>query len=372
MASAKPPKQRTAGKRAAVGVWKVIQTVTAGLQGEHLEGLGYLDRVQEDELGPPPAVAKAEDPLTFHAEAIPHCLPIQLRQIAAAAFPGGSGAAAAKALLRLGGAASVEEYLNRVWCTALCVAWLEDQEHSFQKDLVNELTIVDAASAWLKAQEGANPAIAEAMPVVREKAKYRVAIWFIVQDERISRARRATNTFRFHLNNLLMRLTAFVGHALRIRHELLSAFFGPLLFEGLRKWQRWVLVVTCVLVAFVIEVWFYWNRGTLCCAEIRAILQCPGTFLDPCRRARAAGVCRITPPPPLAALRHRSLSACRLARAFIVPAGSHGGFSSPDFARRREFQGDCADLEEQFKDLLAELTGSKEEYVCHQARARVG
>lgn len=277
MASAKRPKERSNTARACIGLWKIIQTISASMQGEHLEGLGTLARVKEDEVGAPPAAADhAEDPLAFHAEAIPYTLPLELRGIAASPEEA--------AALDLGGADSVGDYLNRVWTTALCVAWLEDQSYCWQSDPVEEVTIVDKGTAWLLQQAERNKAVGRVLKAVEEKARYRVAVWFIVQDERITRVRRATMTFKFHTSNLLMRMTAFVGHALRIKHEFISCFFGPLLFEGFRKWQRWVLVFTCIMVAFVIEVWFYWNKGTLCCAEIRAILECEGTYLDPCRR----------------------------------------------------------------------------------------
>lgn len=307
-----PPKRRSTAKKALIGIWKVLQTVVVFITsgGDDVDGLGNLTRLKEDEHGPPPKVANDDCPLTFHPEAIEYTQPKELRALLEDR----------DRIVDTQGAETVEKYFIRIWTTALALRVLEGLEVSWLCDGDEELTIVDFAQAWLDAQVEANPFLADAMPVVLEKAAYRVAVWEIVQDERITPVRVATNLFKFHVVELVQRFAAFVAHALRIRHETVSAFIGPLLFEGFRKWQRWVLISTFLLLAMVIEVWFYQNKGFNCCIEVRSILN-DGTD-----------------------------NACPVY-----------DFAAPCL----EYVGDCGDLPDQFNDIIVEKI-KMDEYVCNQ------
>lgn len=253
MASLQPPETKAFARVGLAGAFKAFQTafdvLMSGGEGD-LTGVGPLMVLtKEDARGlAPPAVADPErmdDPLSFHKEAIEYALPIELRSLAENP----------EAELSLGGAPDSLTWALRVWTTTLALLFLEDHEMSWQSDIDEELTIVDFAQAWLDGQQEANPALRAAMPKVLEKAKRRLAVWRIVQDERITAVRWSCMGLKFTLPNLFLRSAAFVGHAVRIRHEFVSSVLGPIIFEGFRKWQRWVLVWSFLLMALTVEVW---------------------------------------------------------------------------------------------------------------------
>lgn len=258
MASLHAPSVKGFARVGLVGAWKAVQTALdvflSGGEGD-LTGVGPLMKVtEEDTRGvAPPSVAAPErldDPLSFHDEAIRYTLPLELRKFVESSA----------GRLELGGAADERAYAERLWCTALCVKMLEDHEVCWQRDCEDELTIVDFATGWLESQMRANAGLREVMEAVDVKAKHRLALWRIVQDERITAVRWNNMSLTFTGSHLFLRCAAFVGHAVRIRHEFVSAILGPLMFEGFRKWQRWCLVWSFLLMALTIEVW---------CAEIR-------------------------------------------------------------------------------------------------------
>lgn len=253
MASLHPPNERGFARVGLIGAWKVLQTaldvVLSGGEGD-ITGTGPLIKVTEEDtrgVPPPPVDApeRVDDPLTFHKEAIEWTVPLELRGVVEAHGHE----------MDLGGAADAHAYGARVWCTLLCMTMLEDHEVCWQTDCDEELTIVDFAHGFLERQLRNNPQLRGVWSAVRQKAAHRLRLWKIVQDDRISAVRWDAMGFKFSLQNMVLRCAAFVGHAVRIRHEFLSAIIGPLLFEGFRKWQRWCLVWTTLLLALVIEVW---------------------------------------------------------------------------------------------------------------------
>ena len=87
--------------------------------------------------------------------------------------------------------------------------------------------------------------------------------------------------------------------------------------------ERHACLTECDLVA---TVWFYYSKSLNCCIEIRGLLD----TLD-----GVSGFC----PPAI----------------FAAPC--------------REFTGNCADTEEQFRSLPPDQGGLPEDYECHQVRS---
>jgi len=73
--------------------------------------------------------------------------------------------------------------------------------------------------------------------------------------------------------------------------------------------------VTTILSVFVVDVWFFYSKSLNCCTEIRLLLGCDPSFLQPCR----------------------------------------------------DFVGNCADLQAQFSAVQDALP---DDYECHQVQAR--
>jgi hypothetical protein len=62
-----------------------------------------------------------------------------------------------------------------------------------------------------------------------------------------------------------------------------SIFLAPSQ-EGVRRWQRWMLLTTGVMGAFTLEVFFYQLKARSCCTALRELLGCDGAdFTAPCR-----------------------------------------------------------------------------------------
>ena len=84
------------------------------------------------------------------------------------------------------------------------------------------------------------------------------------------------------------------------------------------------VLVTMVMTLLVVDIWFYYSKSLNCCKDIRAQLD-----------RDSPGIC-----PP-------------------------NDFSAPC----REFVGNCADTEEQFRSLPPDQGGLPEDYECHQVRS---
>ena len=153
--------------------------------------------------------------------------------------------------------------------------------------------VLDLAQEYLDAQFAAHgEELALARPALEDSARYWCRRWLKVQSERIS-ALRWFCVFDVSFQgtkykNYFYRFAALAGNALRTSHETVSAFTGPLMFDGLHKWQVWIILMTVLLMALTIEVWFYWSKSTNCCSEIRGILGCD--------EARAALPLSLSPP----------------------------------------------------------------------------
>lgn len=65
-------------------------------------------------------------------------------------------------------------------------------------------------------------------------------------------------------------------------HETLSAVLSAG-GQGLRRWQRALVVCALFIGMLTVDCWLWWNRASLCCAEMRDVLGCGADPAQPCR-----------------------------------------------------------------------------------------
>jgi hypothetical protein len=212
-------------------------------------------------------VSVRDDPLHFSYDAVAASMPHALRGVTA---PGAGGV--------------------RVWTTLLCVTLAESLDSCWivnglaSKDTGEpEVTLVDLAERWLAAAAGRDAALAAALPHARAKAAQMTREWFLRQEERVGKLREHEVAAEFHLSSQLQRLTRDVVKAVQTKHETFSIFLAPSQ-EGVRRWQRWMLLSTGVMGAFTLEVFFYQLKARTCCTQLRQLLGCDGAHFEaPCR-----------------------------------------------------------------------------------------
>ena len=70
-------------------------------------------------------------------------------------------------------------------------------------------------------------------------------------------------------------------------HDTLSVFISDVL--DMERWQTFMIMLTLLLTSLLIQIWFYSSKSTVCCAEIRDMLDdgsgtvCPVLSTLPCR-----------------------------------------------------------------------------------------
>ena len=85
-------------------------------------------------------------------------------------------------------------------------------------------------------------------------------------------------------------LTVAAGNVVRSvvnDHDTISCFVSDVL--DLERWQSLMILFTLLLCALLIQIWFYSSQSTICCAQLRAMLDdgsgavCPPDPTLPCR-----------------------------------------------------------------------------------------
>jgi hypothetical protein len=211
-----------------------------------------------------PAPATSDDPLAFSLEGVTASVPRALR--AATAAPPG-----------------------RIWATLLCCALADTLESSWivngdaSKEMEeDEVTIIDLAEGWLAEMASRDAILAAALPRARAKAARMTREWALQQEERVAALRQHELAGDYHAAAQLQRLAGDVAKALQTRHETFATFLAPPC-DGLQRWQKWMLMLTALIGALTVEVWFFQRKGATCCAELRALLGCPGALGSACR-----------------------------------------------------------------------------------------
>ena len=167
--------------------------------------------------------------------------------------------------------------VSRVWATLLAMVALEELEicwlASEEEDPV-ERTVVDSADGYLRAQAELHPALDEMLRTgqLQLAARRTRARWVRLMEAKISAVRTADVTVGNRVIEYSERASARVVLSMMTEHEQFSTFLDEA--AGLMRWQRWMILMTLVIAALLVSIWFYQSRGAQCCAEIRAILNC--------------------------------------------------------------------------------------------------
>lgn len=244
---------------------------------------------------------EAACPITgFDWEAIAWSMPPALGHIAAQhARSSGASRAPAPATSPLSGGGSTggggsaappppaSEYGLRIWTTQLCVCALLSMDESWlmdeHDDSFKNPTIVDVAQEWLARQAQGSAALAQAMAASMRSAQDTVSLWGYQQ----LLSAEATRQFEKKANrwfalNEFTRLCGKLLVSLFRDHDTMAAFTAAPA-DPLKRYQRVIVLFSTLLVGLATNVWLFWNRSTLCCAEARALLACDPDFTTPCR-----------------------------------------------------------------------------------------
>ena len=199
-------------------------------------------------------------------------------------------------------------------------------------------TIVDKGRGYLERLARTDDRLRGVMPLALDRARYLVVEWGREQTWRIGQLRNAE--IRHNAKNYAHNtLTVAGGNVLKSiidEHDTLSCFLSDCL--EMERYQSLMLMMTLLLCALLIQIWFYSSQSAVCCAQMRAMLDdgsgtvCPPDASAPCRgftgvlaRRRSEGyrvdgselLCALYPPP-----RRR-----RLLRPAGAVQGRAGGYS---------------------------------------------
>ena len=200
---------------------------------------------------------RADDPVQFSQAAMAAALPASLAVLACDGVP-----------------------VSRIWATLLAMVSLEELEICWlASDEVDpqEHTVVDSADAYLRCQAELHPALDELLRTghLHWAARQARARWVRLMEAKISAVRKADVTVGHRAIEYTERASARVVLSLMTEHDQFSTFLDET--AGLMRWQRWMILMTLVIAALLVSIWFYQSRGAQCCAEIRAILNCEST-----------------------------------------------------------------------------------------------
>ena len=197
---------------------------------------------------------RSDDPMHFSQAAMAAAMPHSLAALAPAGLP-----------------------VSRIWATLLASVTLEELEicwlASDEEEPV-ESTVVDHADAYLRSQAELHPALDELLRTgqLHWAARQARARWVRLMEAKITAVRKADVTVGNRVIEYTERASARVVLSLMTEHEQFSTFLDET--AGLMRWQRWMILMTLVIAALLVSIWFYQSRGAQCCAEIRAILDC--------------------------------------------------------------------------------------------------
>ena len=184
-------------------------------------------------------------------------------------------------------------------------------------------TLVDAGYAFLDEQAAADRRVRKllASGMLQELADKSLRAWGRIQAANVEALRETDVITRYTALNHLQRGSARVVRSLMIDHGTFATFLDTSGY--MMRWQRFMIIVTLVLSTLLTSIWFYSSRGAQCCAELRMLLDAGagGVLLDD-------GTCAPPGSPPDA-----------------------GGGCPPGVGPCLGYDGDCADLPDQFFDL---------------------
>ena len=194
----------------------------------------------------PEALARTDDPLTFHHRAFARRMPPQLAQIADG---------------------------DRVWATLLGMTYAERSSCSMLVDEEEEDTIVDAARKYLEKRCRSDPALKQLFDdKVPQKAAHKAfRYWEAAYGYAIARARNAESLSNHRWLHYVQRAVSRVLKSVSTDHETFATFLDS---DGdTTRWQRFFILCTLVLCALFTAILFYSSRGQSCCIELRTLLD---------------------------------------------------------------------------------------------------
>jgi hypothetical protein len=143
-------------------------------------------------------------------------------------------------------------------------------------------TLADAATDYLHAQIGL-----AATQALRRAASRQMGVWALRHEARVTHARAAHIPTKEHTQLQALRAAAKVHDALLTQHPTLSLITCPYVV-GFVRWQGAFLLVSTILCILVCNIWLYYSKAAVCCADMRASVGCGP---DPLPCLGFAGTC---------------------------------------------------------------------------------
>ena len=207
------------------------------------------------------------DPLTFSAEAILSTMPPELAE----ALPGDVALAA------------------RIWTTALVAALLEAntlfcwRTTPASTPAEEQRTLLDSAQDWLDRTLGSLPGDAAVdSGRLMLQANLQMVRWAAFHDRRVTFSRGARVTTRQHVFLRIYYAMSYVSNTITNGHPTLSLVTSELCI-GFTRWMGMHVLVSAVIAMLVVNIWFAYSKGLICCEESRVLLGCDGVdTLAPC------------------------------------------------------------------------------------------
>jgi len=215
------------------------------------------EELSEDEDEP---ATSSADPLASSAAALLAVMPAELREAC-----GGD-----------------EKLCGRIWATSLVAAflrssptqcWRVDSENT---PLSQQRTLLDQAEDWVEAAAASlEPASQPGglQRVIRLRAERALVKWQRLHERRIGASRAACVGTAEHRQSLGDRATATVLTSVLNNHPTFSLFTAPFSY-GFIRWSGMYILVSALMSMLVVNIWFYWSKGSVCCDQVVSLLGC--------------------------------------------------------------------------------------------------
>ena len=125
---------------------------------------------------------------------------------------------------------------------------------------------MDEAHAWLAAQPGLSAPVIKAATAAGE---HQLAVWQEHHDRRVTAARSHLVTTLQHGRLQSARCAAKLRASVTTQHPSLRLAISPVCI-GFNRWSQFMCLVSGVMAMLTVSIWFYWNKGSICCADMRS------------------------------------------------------------------------------------------------------
>jgi hypothetical protein len=225
------------------------------------------------------------DPLTFSAEAIHSTIPPELID----ALP------------------NDEALVARIWTTSLVAALLEANTlfcwrvTPASTPAEQQRTLLDSAQDWLDKTLAGLPQDAVDGARLKLLANAQLMRWAAFHDRRVTVSRGARVTTRQHVLLRIYYAMSYVNNTVTNGHPTLSLVASELCI-GFTRWMGMHVLVSAVMAMLVVNIWFSYSKGLICCEQARVLLGCDGVdTLVPCMGVTATCGDLMTMPQSIAA-----------------------------------------------------------------------